>query len=394
MGSGDRVAVVGAGIFGVTAAIHLARAGHVVTVFDRAADILAAASSINQRRLHRGYHYPRSPTTVRSALEGVASFRAEYADAVVTGQRHYVAIARSGSLVDAATYMRFCEQMELDYREEHPPFLRREPVEVALRVREWSIDVDVLRDVSWRRLANAGVSVELGRACTLADFGDFDHVVVAVYGNVNAVVSGIPGACRNYQFEVCEKPVLRLSPAYRGTSTVVLDGPFMCVDPIQGTDRFLAGNVRHAIHAMTIGRYPLVPNYLRGSLNNGIRPPSRASRFPEFVADAARFFIGFERAEHVGSMYAIRAVLPGMEDTDARPTLVQRLDERTLTIFSGKIVTCVDAARTTVQHLATHAQPDSAHALPGSGTQGYRTAHAGQKPAFGVSTLPAPRPSR
>lgn len=40
----------------------------------------------------------------------------------------------------------------------------------------------------------------------------------------------------------------------------------------------------------------------------------------------------------------IRTVLPKREHDDARPTLVERIDERTVSLFSGKIPTCIDAA--------------------------------------------------
>jgi hypothetical protein len=43
-------------------------------------------------------------------------------------------------------------------------------------------------------------------------------------------------------------------------------------------------------------------------------------------------------------MFTVRTVLPGVEGTDARPTLVRRVSERMITVFSGKIATCVGAA--------------------------------------------------
>ena len=55
-----RIAVVGGGIFGVSAAVKLARAGHQADLFEKQRDILCAASGINQYRIHRGYHYPRN----------------------------------------------------------------------------------------------------------------------------------------------------------------------------------------------------------------------------------------------------------------------------------------------------------------------------------------------
>ena len=59
-----------------------------------------------------------------------------------------------------------------------------------------------------------------------------------------------------------------------------------------------------------------------------------------------KFFIDIDKAEHIGSMFTFRAVLPNRDHDDARPTLINRedSDNRIFTLFSGKIGTCVDAA--------------------------------------------------
>src|ERR1043166_827802 len=94
-----RVAVVGGGIFGATAAIHAARLGNDVHLFEKQNDLLQAASRINQYRLHRGYHYPRSLDTATSCRDAEHSFRDEYGDAIMSDSRHLYGIAREGSRV-------------------------------------------------------------------------------------------------------------------------------------------------------------------------------------------------------------------------------------------------------------------------------------------------------
>ena len=68
-----KIAVVGAGIFGVTAAYTLAK-NHSVDLFEKNNDIMMESSDVNQCRVHRGYHYPRSPDTVKNVLIANRSF--------------------------------------------------------------------------------------------------------------------------------------------------------------------------------------------------------------------------------------------------------------------------------------------------------------------------------
>ena len=43
-------------------------------------------------------------------------------------------------------------------------------------------------------------------------------------------------------------------------------------------------------------------------------------------------------------MFTFRTVLPHKEKTDERPTVVTRINPKTVTVFSGKIGNCVEAA--------------------------------------------------
>lgn len=341
--SGARVAVVGGGIFGATAAVRLARHGHSVVLFERARELLFGASRANQRRLHRGYHYPRGMKTATEALHSSRAFEDEYRSAIHNGYAHYVAIARQGSLVSAERYVAFCEEAGLRYREEYPSILRRSSVDLSLRIDEALIDVNELRRLCAVKLASAGVDVRLRTPADHRTLADFDQVVLATYTALNDLYPGAVAEQR-YQYEICEKPLVRLPAAYRGTSLVVMDGPFMCLDPVAGTDTFLLGNVDHAIHASTVGPFPLTPRALFRSVDSGLVPCPPVSRAPQFLTAGREFLRCFSRARHLGSYFTTRTVLPNLEATDDRPTVVRRVDERTITLFGGKITTCVVAA--------------------------------------------------
>ena len=339
----QRIAVVGGGIFGATAAIELAERGHRVELFERSDDLLSSASGINQYRLHRGYHYPRSRETAMDCRNSEPEFRAAFPEAVADGGDHFYAIAARDTLTSGPDYLEFCRALELDFEIEHAPVLRRDAVSLSVRVRETMFDPGTLRRLVWERLRQAGVAVSLNTEIEAPDLDDYDHVVIATYANVNRLLPE-EATRRAYQFEVCEKPVVRLPDRYAGQSVVVMDGPFMCFDPIGSSDLFVLGNVVHAIHHVSIGRVPDVPPEYRGLLDRGIIESPPITNIERFIAAGSEMFEDFDRMEHVGSMFTIRAVLPGVDVTDARPTLVREIDERTISVFSGKIDTCLRAA--------------------------------------------------
>jgi glycine/D-amino acid oxidase-like deaminating enzyme len=71
------VAVLGAGIMGASTALHLARRGVHVTVFDQAPAPFLGASRWNEGKIHLGFLYAADPTlrTARAVLPGGLDFR-------------------------------------------------------------------------------------------------------------------------------------------------------------------------------------------------------------------------------------------------------------------------------------------------------------------------------
>ena len=62
---------------------------------------------------------------------------------------------------------------------------------------------------------------------------------------------------REYKYQLIEKPVVIPPLSLRNRSVVIIDGPFMCIDPLGDTDYHVMGNVVHAIHTRNIGKYPV-----------------------------------------------------------------------------------------------------------------------------------------
>jgi len=340
-----RVAVIGGGIFGATAAIRLARRGHKVELFEKNDDLLMGASGINQYRLHRGYHYPRSLETAISCRDDIESFRSEYADAVMNQFDHYFAISRFGSLVSASQYLDFLDLVGLEHDFETPDFLKHEALETCIRAKESLFDLSVLRKIVRRKLHDSRVNVLLNREIRPRDVASYDFVVVATYAALNSFLyEEAPTKVQKYQFEICEKPVLQLPSHLMNKSVVIMDGPFMCINPMGTTGLSVMGHVVHGVRYLNVGFEPEIPSDLSPYLKAGVVSKPQFTNVDRFIDSASQYFHGIEAAEHFDSMFTIRTVLPETDDTDARPTVVKRASDRIITVLSGKIGTCVHAA--------------------------------------------------
>jgi len=339
-----KIAVIGAGIFGSTVAIKLSDKGFKVDLFEKEPDILQAASGINQYRLHRGYHYPRSTKTALSSKLAEASFRKEYGDAVLDHNEHYYVLAKDKSLVSGKDFLSFCRDCELEHEKVELDHVHPHMVELVIRGRESVIDPLKLKGIVYERITKNKINLLLNQAFEPEEVENYEFVVNCTYASLNLLLRDLPTAMRQYQFELCEKPVLKLPGRFNKKSIVVLDGPFFCIDPYSNTDYHVMGNVVHAIHATNTGLYPEILKEFKPLMNRGIIKNPSITNITKFIDTASEFMPDIKDAEHIGSMYTIRTVLPNVESTDERPTLVSRINDKIINVFSGKIGNCVQAA--------------------------------------------------
>jgi len=336
--------VVGAGVFGLTSAIALSHNGYDVVVREKEDDLMKGASSINQYRLHKGYHYPRSIETAQECQRGLQTFKRKYESSVVNGNiQHLYSISSEDSLVSGDEYKNFLEKVGLEYYE-------REPMpncDLTIQANEELFNPEQLILSLHKKLYSSGIKVYVNSEVKSLDEEKFDVAVIATYSQINQLID----EKKEYQFEVCEKPVVKLPKIFENLSVVVMDGPFMCLDPYVNNSHVL-GNVVHAIHETNIGTKPIVSEELKPYLNKGLIRNPKITNIDKFIESGKKYFGDeFEDLEHIGSMYTIRTVLSNREQDDSRPTLVEKVNDNVYTLFSGKIDTCVDAANQLIQRI-------------------------------------------
>lgn len=320
-----RVAVVGGGIFGCTAAVELARTGARVTLYERHPGLLMGATRAHQGRIHRGYHYPRDPRagTLNRHADRLA---ARFPTAVVRSNTHRYLIAADSKLTDAE-YFQFVVGSGLRWEAATSPLIRPDTVTARIVVPESFLDIDKARRVLHRELlaADARVLVGIDEADIGHLAGSYDRVIDATYGRY------WPEPLR---YEVCETVLLGLGPQYRAQSFVVMDGNFVSLDP-HGEHHMLY-DVQHSVHAVNE-----IPEHLADLLDRG--PVRTQHTHLEAMLDTARRYLrDLGTPTYHGSLFTIRAVLPD-DGTDARPTLI-RQDGNITRILAGKLVTAPWAA--------------------------------------------------
>jgi len=339
-----KIAIIGGGIFGITTAIILGKK-YDVELFEKNDDILKSASGSNQYRVHRGYHYPRSPETVTGIIKSENSFKELFSKAIVNNFEHFYCISKNNSLTSSKQFIKFCTKYQLEIEKDTIDCVNKNSIDLCVRVKESVYDPIILKKISIDLLNKNSVKLHLNTKVTENMLDKFDKVIVCTYANLNELLNKFPDSQHEYQFELCEKPVVKLPKSFKNKSIVIMDGPFMCIDPLANTDFHLLCNVQHEIHQTNVGKFHEIKAEYEHLLDNGIIKNPSHTNYDKFIKSTIEFFPEIKNAEYIGSMFTIRAVPPRTDDTDERPTLVTKINKRIISIFSGKITTCVEAAR-------------------------------------------------
>ena len=339
-----KIAVVGAGIFGVTAAYTLAK-NHSVDLFEKNNDIMMESSDVNQCRIHRGYHYPRSPDTVKNVLIANRSFNEEFNQTIVTDTENYYCISKTDSFTSSNQFKEFCKKYDLEYELITPTIINKNSIDLCFKVKENLFDHEKLKKLCWKKLKDNDVNIIFNTKASNKILDKYDFIIICTYGQTENLFNSSIDFQREYQFEICEKVFVTLPKEFNKKSILVMDGPFMGIDPVGSTGMFIIGDVVNTVHQRNIGKKPEIDPKFLPFLNKGIISTPSISNYELFIESASKFMPEIKKAKYVGSSFCIKATLPNVDKTDERPTLINQLDEKTINVFSGKISTSIETSK-------------------------------------------------
>jgi hypothetical protein len=241
-----RVAIVGAGFYGCYLARAVAkrrRREAVIHVFERGPRPMMRAATNNQSRLHLGFHYPRSPETIRQTIQGWRDFREEFGACLHFPSRNLYAVSRDG-LTRFGDYLKAMDAFDLPYAicgpEVHRYFRDPQSLDGVIRADEGVIDLEkldamLLSEMHAAIRCSALVTEIDGTRGTLrvngTREGPYDFIINATYVDPNL---GLPDAKRfELKYELAALVVMD-APFGEDVGLTIMDGGFVSLYPCGG----------------------------------------------------------------------------------------------------------------------------------------------------------------
>ncbi len=363
--------VVGGGIFGCYAALHLAGRGAKVAILEKEARLFQKASLVNQARLHSGYHYPRSVATAAMSDEHKSRFTEEHRSFVNQTFEQFYAIDRHGSFTDGSQFERFCAYLDIPCERvtEHSLF-NFNRLEALYRTEEHSFDPVLLGNYYREKVENTpgitvfkSVKIKSAHASvgewsidvqmtndemTNDDFHLQTSVVInATYAATNAINRLFGANDLALTHEISEIAFVS-SPQFGQRGLTVMDGPFGSIMPYGLSGLLSLSSVAYTHHKISFDSLPRFDCQMP-EIDPRCRPeapgictdcPRRpASNAPKMLAQMQPYFADHVQFTPLFSYYTIKSKLKASHIDDGRPTEISLLrdEPKFYCLFAGKI---------------------------------------------------------
>ena len=376
--------IIGAGLYGLYAALHCGRKGQKVLVLEYDDAPFKRATYINQARVHMGYHYPRSLSTALKSAGYYRRFHEDYGFCILDKFKQIYATSSQFSWTSGSQFKDFCKAAGIMCREQATSayfkdgavdgaFLTEEDTYDAMILRDYLLD-NIMRNPWIKLVCNAritaihknGEKYELSyhvKESSLESKGDdggglivsAPFILNATYASCNQILKLVEEADGDFKpfgikYELCEIILTKPSEALKGYGFTVMDGPFFSIMPFGKTGYHSLTSVTFTPHVTSYDETPRftcqdgVPCSPQQLCNCNDCPGRPASAFDYMSHLAQKYLLPEYSYTYEKSLFSMKPILKSSEVDDSRPTTIRvsSTNPTFVSVLSGKINTVYD----------------------------------------------------
>ena len=354
----QKIAIIGAGLFGVTVYLKLKKNGFDCTLFDKKKSILQGASTNNLNRVHFGYHYPRDEETANQSLKGYKSFKKFYPSSIIKKFDNYYFIAKK-SRVSFLEYLNFCKKNNLKFKEIDVKkfYLKNQKLQGGIKVEEPIYDWKIIKqdlDKRIKKLKNNKIKLEESvleitykknyKLVTEKKNYLFDIIVDASYEGSNKISKKITTSKKFvYQLVV----VLEFTSKYfTKMGLALMDGKFFSFLPKGKSNKHILYHVKHSVlKQKTSYEYP--EKWIRAKITN-----KKITLIKDtIINNIKKYFPNLDIKLNKKIFLSARVFPTNVDKTDKRVSKIIQIKKGYFKILSAKVDHSVDIADKIVKYL-------------------------------------------
>lgn len=359
--------IIGAGIYGLYAALLCGKKGEKVLVLEKEAEAFMRATYVNQARVHLGYHYPRSLSTAVSTVRYFDRFVSDHPECIKQDFRQVYATSKKFSWTQASQFEKFAQAAGIPC---HPvpveEFFKEGMCDGAFLTGEATFDAQILKERFLKELAAlSNVTILYNSAVTAIEKKDETYVINTAQDSyesafvLNATYAGVNEICSlagfdsfKIKYELCEVILCRVSEQLKDLGITVMDGPFFSVMPFGKTGLHSLTSVTFTPHETSYDETATFDCQKKcsagcrpGNLLNCSHCEAKPKSAWGYMSKLASKYLKDEyKIEYVDSLYSMKPILMASDVDDSRPTCIRIHSNKPtfISVLSGKITTVYD----------------------------------------------------
>lgn len=363
----DKV-ILGAGIYGLYAALHCGKKDEKVIVFEYDLEAFPRATYINQARVHNGYHYPRSYSTAIKSKNYFDRFNEDYGFCIQSEFNKIYATSKEYSWTNAEQFRKFSQAANIKCIEVAPEkYFNPNMCDGVFETCEYTFDAHILRDYFLEEIKKyPNVEIKYGiRLGDIEECGDYyeinlksgekyktGYLLNCTYASTNQIISKLGYEPFKIKYELCEIILCTVGKELQDQGITVMDGPFFSIMPFGKTKYHSLTSVTFTPHITSYDALPTfdcqknkdaecTPQQLNNCNDCKYRPKSAW----DYMSQLARKYLNKDMTfKYEKSLFSVKPILMASEIDDSRPTVVKIFNEKPkfVSVLSGKINTVYD----------------------------------------------------
>jgi len=327
--------VIGGGFYGCCTALLLKDFYEKVLIIEKEDDLFCRASSINQARVHTGYHYPRNLVTAYRSFINFPRFVLDFRHSIIDDFTKIYAISRRGSKVNAGQFFKIYKNLKIPIKPANiniKNLFNKDYIEDAFEVKEYAFDCTKLREILRQRLYKSGVETifctnsekilqdgnEIRVICTNGNCYKANNVFNCTYSGINSLLNASGLDILPMKHELTEMALIEMPDELKKVGITVMDGAFFSTMPYPSQNIHSLSHVRYTPHFQWEDSQNS-PNPYELLKNTELKSNSLC-----MLKDAERYLPLIKQAVYKSSLYEIKTVLTQNEIDDGRPILFKQ----------------------------------------------------------------------
>lgn len=318
-----KIAIIGAGFYGCFFALQLSKKNK-VKIYEKSNKILSKAATNNQNRLHLGYHYPRSASTIVQVIDAYNDFKNEFSDCVRFVDKNVYAIHKDSN-IDFDEYCKIYKYHNLNHSvmtksdKTWNLFKNKKDIKGCLLTKEGIIDSEMIsKKVSSQILNNKNINIFCNYNVNVENIEKIkkenDIVINCTY---NEPFIGFVDKKMEIKHENCLIAIMR-DLKYCNVGLTIMDGPFCSLYPCSNNN-FTLSSVLHT---------PFQKNNLCSSFD------LKKKLFN--IIDHGKEYYEFSKDLKLEGYYIGKKTKIKKDINDQRESIVTR-EDNVISVFSGKV---------------------------------------------------------